>query len=732
MTLNSRNSLATVLRRVIFFIILVIPLMVFAPRWGFFAFPPGSQYSDLLITHFPNLLYFKSTLLAYREIPLWCSLILSGYPFAANPLSGLWYLPNWLMLITPQPWGFNLLVAVHILWGAIGLYNLLRLIGVNSLASMSGALSFALMPKIWAHYGAGHITLIFAVSWTPWLLFAEKKRRLFPTPWWQFAPGIIWGLTILADVRWAFYSGLLWASYSLYSSVNKDYHSLRRDSGEGIRHAIFSVIIRWAKIFAVQALAGLLIAAPLLLPLFEYTRLSTRGSLTWSDTFSLSLPTAHLAGLAIPDFAGYFEWITYPGAVSFFALILSLGNGSLRRKVRFWLFVIVITLVVALGENAGFLTSFLKLIPGWEFLRVPPRVLFLTGIGFSVLVGMMVHHYSTQEFAHYSGLWGERLVFAIAAMLVMFAGGLLWITGQVHVAFLWSAVFSIVFLTLLLLRRQDRISPIFWPIMMVLIVVVDLGTVVFTLVRFRPADDMLVENIRAARYIQAQNGTFRTYSPSYSIPQHIAALFGLELADGIDPLQLRDYADFFSAASGVPQSGYSVTLPPYATGNPEIDNRGYLPDSGKMGLLNVRFIVSGYDLMADGLLLRARFGATRVYENLSVLPPAWLKSADEQDRYDFNGVEISRRSANQIEISVEGPGTLILSEVYYPGWIAFVDGSRTDIQKADGLFRSVVVPEGEHVVKFVFRPTSVFIGMGASILTWAAIFVVCLKKTERL
>lgn len=263
---------------------------------------------------------------------------------------------------------------------------------------------------------------------------------------------------------------------------------------------------------------------------------------------------------------------------------------------------------------------------------------------------------------------------------------------------------------------------------MIVMIVIDLGTVVFTLVKFRPADDVFAENTRAASYIRAQNGTFRTYSPSYSIPQHIAALYGLELADGIDPLQLRDYANFFEVASGVPQSGYSVTIPPFATGDPENDNRGYLPDNEKMGLLNVRFIASSYDLLTDGLLLRARFGETRIYENLAVLPRAQLRVTGEKGGHVFREVEIWKHSANQIEISVEGPGTLILSEVYYPGWVAFIDGDRTDIQKTVGLFRSVVIPEGSHAVKFVFRPASVFLGLGLSILTWVTLLVLCLRN----
>lgn len=728
MMLHCRNDLARILKRALRLMILVMPLMIFASRWGFFAFPPNSHYSDLLITHLPNIIYLKSMLLKYHEVPLWCSLILSGYPFAANPLSGIWYLPNWLMLVAPQPWGFNLLIAAHVLWGAVGMYNFLRILDLSPRASLCGALSFVLMPKIWAQYGAGHVTLIFAVSWTPWLLFTERKGRLFQTFWRQIAPGIVWGVIILADVRWAFYSGLLWVSYSVFSTVFKDTRTLRVNSGEKIHPAIFMVIVRQLKIFATQALTGLLIAAPLLLPMLEYTRLATRSSLSWRDTYTLSLPPTHLAGLVIPDFGGYFEWIVYPGIVSFFALILSLSSQTLRRKARFWLFVIFITLVMALGENAGFLTSFLKFIPGWELLRVPTRTLLLTGISFSVLTGMMVRYYGEEQATLNSTRWGKRLVFAITAMLILFVSGLIWITGQVHFAFLWSAIISAVFLALLLLRFRDRISSIVWFIAMIVVLVVDLGTMINTLVKFKPSDDQLVENIKAVRYIQAQSGTFRTYSPSYSIPQHVAAFYGLEMADGIDPMQLREYVDFFSTASGVPQSGYSVTLPSYANGDPEIDNKGYVPNAERLGELNVRFVVSSYALLSDELLLRARFGEIRVYENPFVLPRAWMSSDGGRDKYIIIDDEINRRSANRIEISVIGPGVLTLSEVYYPGWLAFIDGERTEIIKTGGLFRSIVIPEGRHIVEFVFRPINVFLGIGLSISTWLTILFISNKK----
>ena len=59
---------------------------------------------------------------------------------------------------------------------------------------------------------------------------------------------------------------------------------------------------------------------------------------------------------------------------------------------------------------------------------------------------------------------------------------------------------------------------------------------------------------------------FRIYSPSYSIPQQAAALNELELADGIDPLQLMSYVGFMEETTGIPVNSYSVTMPPFSSG----------------------------------------------------------------------------------------------------------------------------------------------------------------------
>ncbi|HEX2980540.1 MAG TPA: hypothetical protein VHO48_09775, partial [Anaerolineaceae bacterium] len=88
--------------------VLALPLVMLLPFLGQFAYPIHSSFSDLAISHYPNAVFLRRSILVYGQIPLWSGSILSGYPFAANPLSGLWYPPGWLALLFPLPFGLNL------------------------------------------------------------------------------------------------------------------------------------------------------------------------------------------------------------------------------------------------------------------------------------------------------------------------------------------------------------------------------------------------------------------------------------------------------------------------------------------------------------------------------------------------------------------------------------------------------------------------------------------------
>ncbi len=63
-----------------------------------------------------------------------------------------------------------------------------------------------------------------------------------------------------------------------------------------------------------------------------------------------------------------------------------------------------------------------------------------------------------------------------------------------------------------------------------------------------------------------------------------------------------------------------------------------------------------------------------------------------------------------LEAEAAADGILVLSEVYYPGWRAYVDGRETRIYRADHALRALPLQAGSHRVELVYNPLSFKIG----------------------
>jgi hypothetical protein len=164
-----------------------------------------------------------------------------------------------------------------------------------------------------------------------------------------------------------------------------------------------------------------------------------------------------------------------------------------------------------------------------------------------------------------------------------------------------------------------------------------------------------------------------------------------------------------------------------------------------------------------------KFDQVEVFENLRVMPRAWVAapivktaSSDEMlkkirhgdlaepDAANFRTVALTEERINlaprtdfmdcsaqiksyephRIEIEKRGTsnGFLVLSEIYYDGWEARVDGQPTKIYRTDYTLRGVVVPAGDHQVEFVYRPRSFRLGaigfaFGVAVLLIGGLFV---------
>jgi hypothetical protein len=96
-----------------------------------------------------------------------------------------------------------------------------------------------------------------------------------------------------------------------------------------------------------------------------------------------------------------------------------------------------------------------------------------------------------------------------------------------------------------------------------------------------------------------------------------------------------------------------------------------------------------------------------------------------------NSAEIKHYSPNEVEVAVKtvnDGGYLLLNDIYFPGWKAYVDGQRAKIFRANGIFRAVRVDKGRHRVVFKYRPLSVVIGALISLLSLLCISTAWIRE----
>lgn len=84
----------------------------------------------------------------------------------------------------------------------------------------------------------------------------------------------------------------------------------------------------------------------------------------------------------------------------------------------------------------------------------------------------------------------------------------------------------------------------------------------------------------------------------------------------------------------------------------------------------------------------------------------------------------------EIAVSAKQNGYLFLSDTYYLGWKALVDGRKTNIYRADYAFRAVPVSVGNHTVRFVYDPISFKIGLGTSAIAFVVALLFILKLSR--
>jgi hypothetical protein len=121
------------------------------------------------------------------------------------------------------------------------------------------------------------------------------------------------------------------------------------------------------------------------------------------------------------------------------------------------------------------------------------------------------------------------------------------------------------------------------------------------------------------------------------------------------------------------------------------------------------------------------FRRTAITEQAIALP-----AGNPSNGTDSDEVKALRYQPDSLDLSIRSkePALLVLSENYYPGWQAWLDGAPVAIYRTDIAFRGVAIPPGAHLVRMEFRPVilpvSAAISLGTAVLllvlaNWAII-----------
>jgi hypothetical protein len=664
------------------------------------------------------------------RIPLWNPHVFAGSPFFANPQSALLFPLNWVALIVPVAWAFALIAILKV--AAIGLatYWFLRVRTLHPLAALMGAISFMWsgLVIVWLQWSYA-TTLIFF----PMLFASVECLRIRPG---RRAVALV-ALTVALGV-WAGYPqglALALASASAWA--------LWRAHGAAV-----SFLLRYAAGVAL----GLLLASIQLLPFLEYTRLSavlaTREA--WMPTMSVSFRSA--INLLVPYYYGSPTGGDYWGEWNFNETAISVGLApwllsplALIARRRGALFFALMAIVAGLPlyglgpelASAGSLVINFRLAPlvvfplcvlgaiGMDTLltepdRLSPRQRPALTIAFVALVAVVFLSFA----ADYATMRRLGLAEVSPARYLWFLA-----------LFTTSAVLCLIGFS----RRGSAWAP-------ALIGIQFAGLAPLALSYNSVIDARLLYPTPPA-LVHLQQEVAQAPGRVLMAP-NLAMLYGLEgvaAYDGMTPRHLDEAIRPETNALNLLGSGYVGEIPVFR--------------SPVRDLLGIRYVLVPPDLILDspGLSLRYHGADGRIYRNEAALPRAFvaaearcLDSAEVLKRIRARTVDFRREvlltdcldttqgddrsprrdvpspgtariehySADRVRISGESDrgGYLVLTDSWFPGWTARVDGQETRVERADHAFRAVKIGPGHHDVEFRYAPMSVRLGLALSAL----------------
>ncbi len=678
--------------------------------------------------------------------PLWNPYQALGTPLLATQQVAALYPFNALYLALDVGGAWLATGLAHHLIAAAGMYGFCRVLGLSRGGAAVGAGSYAFSAVLIEKY----INLpdeFICLAWLPAMFASAEWLLQKPAGGRATLLAVVWAFHVLGgDADTIARAALLLGAYTGVRIVRRAWHT----PWQALAAAA------WAAL-AVALTAGL--TAAQWLPTFELVQHSVRalGTLSAAQQSGFSadprlLVSNHIRGIPTLSIGS-----TMP-------LILALvGLGAWRRRLQAWFFALAAALVIVLAMGAETpLFALVRQLPTGTWFRAPLRFLNLwpqcvaplAAGGADVLLG--------------SDISQRRRCRMLVGSGVLVAGAQAWAsvgTGRGAMAFagvaLTLAALSVV--SLAVTPRRQRTTGRGWAAAIIVLLIAAVPSALF--------QPEILSPYRVAEVYGPQAGLFAALHEQ--VPARVLSL--LPVADGrswaklgsyfevpvlndFEPLSLSDFQTFAEVLRGAATGSAKLqeALDVF-TGDP-VPPRGTY-NARLLNLSGVRFVVAPAGDAAEiarwfgpdtRLVPWTQSGAVVVYENPDVLARTFFipagnarvagsdcpralatgvvdarqellieaPGAVQAERPSVSAATVNLRSyapsAVGVSVATDVAGYLVLTDAFYPGWKAYVDGGEQRILRADCFFRAVPVPPGTHVVRFSYAPSSFRAGVCVS------------------
>jgi hypothetical protein len=717
------------------------------------------------------------------DLPLWNPLLGMGAPLLANYQSALLYPPYWVLLLLGaaggpawMAWGQALVVAFHLALAGFGMARLARRLGLGTLAQVTSGLAFGLSGYLVSRSIFPSINA--SAAWAPWILAgvwdvfqaAAAGERQTWRAWLKsllpFTLPLAFQL-LAGHAQTAWYTLLLAGMWVVYLVLSRGMKWQERGRLAG------GLLARLA---AGGLLAGTLAAAQLI-PTAEYLLVSQRAEQVDYD-FAMNYSTWpwRFLGLFFPEmfgspvrgdfwgYAAFWEDALYLGLLPLLLALAALLR--LRRTPEgfrlpgssfklFALLVILLSAIFALGRNTPIFPWLYAHVPSFDMFQAPARYLLWAQLMLAVLAGVGAQSWRQPEGR---GLYWTRLATAGAFSVTLGAFLALYFLGDIRPTYIWGFALAglwglgagvLSLLAPLHLGAYDVRSRLWrwgvaaWICTDLLVAgwgqnpgvdldVYRLPASTAAEVRaaldegrlFLSAEDE--DELKFGRYLSFQD--FRQDGDWTGLRNDLLPnanlLDMIPTTSNFDPLVPGRYRSWMQAVEGAPAHIQAAALNLMGV---RVVERVYADQVEFISMEagpRARFMpcAQGVDSPEEALAVLQGSGldwqTTVVVESPPSLPAGCASRAAGQVGWVVN-------QPNRILLTVQAPvdGWLLLSDTYYPGWRARVDGRPQEIYAANSLFRAVPVAAGSHQVEFVYQPLSFWAGLAASVGGWLLILV---------